>query len=251
MSKIAAIYNVFDGVELLAGSIKCIAPHVDVVIIVWQDVSNFGEKFSPLSVIESLDALELDFKVYHHKYEPDIKQSGFFNETRKRGIGLRLARMKECTHFLFLDVDEFHQDFGVAKQLYVESGHAGSVVRLHTYFKKPTLRVEQDEKYFVPFIHQLKPDTAVTDRRKYPFYVDPTRSVNELDVVELPIFMEHFSFVRKDIERKLRNSSIRGFYKKSSHYKEYQKDLKAGDYLESYKSKLIEVPDYFNINQML
>jgi hypothetical protein len=159
--------------------------------------------------------------------------------------------MKECTHFLHVDCDEYYQDFGEAKRLYLESGRAGSVVRLHTYFKKPTLRVEQDEKYFLPFIHELKPGTAITDRKQYPFYVDPTRSVNENDVIELPVFMEHFSWVRKNIGMKARNSSIRGFYKKSSHLKEYVRDLKAGDYLESYKSKLIEVPDYFNINSML
>lgn len=246
MNRIAAIYNVFDGCELLEGSIKCLVPHVDEIIIVWQDVSNFGETFSPLPVITSLD-----FPIITYKYNPAISQSGFKNETRKRDIGLQLARMKECTHFLFLDVDEFYQDFGAAKQLYLESGHAGSVVKLHTYFKKPILRVEEDEKYFVPFIHELKTDTRVTDRQQYPFYVDPTRSVNEKDVVELPVFMEHFSWCRKDIGMKVRNSSLKAFYKQSPHMKEYNRDLKAGDYLEPYKCKLIEVPDYFNINAML
>ncbi len=46
--KLAAIYNVWDGVELLKHSIASIKQDVDLIIIVYQDISNFGEEFNPL-----------------------------------------------------------------------------------------------------------------------------------------------------------------------------------------------------------
>jgi len=46
--KLAAIYNLWDGEELLLGSMKCLKDHVDLFIIVWQEVSNFGEPHNPL-----------------------------------------------------------------------------------------------------------------------------------------------------------------------------------------------------------
>jgi hypothetical protein len=58
--KLSVIYNVFDGVELLRGSMLCMKDHVDLFIIVYQDVSNFGEQYNPL---------------------PDMDLSGFSNVT--------------------------------------------------------------------------------------------------------------------------------------------------------------------------
>jgi len=50
--KLAAIYNVWDGVELLHGSIECIKDHVNQIIIVWQNVSNIGEIYDPMPEME-------------------------------------------------------------------------------------------------------------------------------------------------------------------------------------------------------
>ena len=47
--KLAAIYNVWDGEEHLLGSMKCLTGHIDLFIIVFQRVSNFGEPFDPLT----------------------------------------------------------------------------------------------------------------------------------------------------------------------------------------------------------
>lgn len=240
--KLAAIYNVWDGDELLQGSIDCIDGYVDLIVIVYQDVSNFGEYHHP----NWPKVKSNEFSII--QYTP-IKNKGKENEIAKRNLGLTEAKAMGCTHFLHLDCDEYYQDFGAAKELFIKSGAKGSVCPLHTYFKKPTLRLDKPENYFVPFIHELRPDTQA-GVKDYPFWVDPTRRINEKNVVELPVFMHHYSYVRKDIGRKVRNSTARKTIEKK-HFVDYQRDLKAGDYLPCFDRTLIEVPDYFNINAML
>ena len=44
--KLAALYTVFNALELLEGSINQIYPHTDLVIIGWQSVSHHGEASS-------------------------------------------------------------------------------------------------------------------------------------------------------------------------------------------------------------
>jgi len=240
---LAAIYNVFDGEELLKGSIDCLKNDVDHIIIVWQDVSNFGEFHNPMPEITR--ATE-GFNAHLIYYRPDViksQKSGMINEARKRNIGLTKARELGCTHFLHIDVDEYYHDFATAKQLYFDSGRAGSVCRMYTYFKRPTLRLEQPENYYVPFIHEIKRHTR-TGFQDYPFHVDPTRKINESDVGELPIKMHHFSWVRKSIARKARNSSAKNL----SQHLHYYDIAENGTYLPFYQSKLIETENLFNID---
>lgn len=207
--KLAAIYNVWDGIELLGGSMKCLEGHIDQLIIVYQVTSNFGEKYDPLKDIISCVPKSIPVKII--KYEPDISIGGLQNETLKRNIGLDHARALGCTHFLHLDCDEYYQDFGQVKNEFISSNANGSVVRIYTYFKKPTWRLENYEGYFVPFIHELLGHTK-SGRSSYPYYCDPTRTINEGNVVCLSSQpMHHYSWVRNDIKRKARNSSASPF----------------------------------------
>lgn len=243
--KLCAIYNVWDGVELLKYSINSIKNDVDLIIIVYQTKSNFGEEYNPLEEIRK--ALPGDHPItLIQNYTPEYI-GGAVNEIKKRNLGLKLAYNEGCTHFLHLDCDEIYEDFNKAKNLYVESGAEGSVCKLFTYFKLPTLRFETEDGYFVPFIHQLKEDTRAGEMR-YPFYCDPTRMINCENVVELPVHMQHFSWVRKDIERKFRNSSAKVNLEKGTmlqHY--YNPECGPGYYVRDYEKKLIEVENKFGI----
>jgi|SRR5690242_4904329 len=200
--KLAAIYNVWDGEELLQRSIDTIKDHVQVIIIVYQTISNMGESHEPNLELETGGA-----KLILQKYSPVVGNGGTFNEQEKRNLGLAVARQVGCTHFLHMDVDEFYQDFGKAKQEYIDSMAFGSVCRIFTYFCKPTWRLENLDGYYVPFIHRLQAHTTCGRGFAYTFYCDPTRVVNEANVVCLTAIMHHFSWVRKDIYKKARNSS--------------------------------------------
>ena len=245
MKKLCAIYNVFDSVELLKGSMECLKNDVDLFIIIWQDVSNFGEKYHAF-----LDADFSNFEkpIYDFKYEPNLNISGAENETNKRNKGLEIAKHHNCSHFLHLDCDEYYENFAEAKQKFIDSGANGSVCKILTYFKKPTLRLENEDNYYVPFIHELI-EITTAGNQDYPFYVDPTRKINEQNVVLLDIYMHHFSWIRNNIERKFRNSSAKANIEKSDLLKDYYSDeTKSGYFLKDYGQKLIEVENLFNIN---
>jgi len=265
--KLAAIYNVWDGDELLPYSIASILEYVDVIIIIWQEHSNYGEYYYP-----EVGQSNLNFDAFHRKiagiakkekpvqlitsvkyiyqeYKP-VSNSGASNETSKRNIGLDIAKEEECTHFLFMDCDESYQDFGKAKKEFIDSDADGSVCELFTYWVNPTYQLEPKEDYFVPFIHKLRKNT-LAGMQEYPWWCDPTRRVNEQNVVKIASCMHHFSYVRNDIERKLRNSSAKINIEKSTYLEDY-KDLKrtlapSGHYIPCMKRNIKIVDNIFNI----
>jgi hypothetical protein len=245
--KLAAIYNVFDGEELLKGSIDQLS--VDLIIIVWQDVSNFGESYSPMERMQA-DGIDKLPNVIFHRYTPQVG-SGQNNEIRKRQIGINIAKEHNCTHFLHLDCDEYYdkKEFEDEKNYILENDIQGSVCKMFTYFKKPTWRLATPDGYFVPFIHRLKHNTKI--EKKYPFYVDPTRGINETEVKELPIFMHHFSWVRDNIERKANNSSAKSNIFKGTLLKDYYStnlfSNPEGYYLKDFNKRLILVENKFNV----
>jgi hypothetical protein len=244
--KLAAIYNVWDGLELLQGSIKCIKDHVDLIVIVYQDISNYGEIREPFPAI-------IDDKIELLKYDPTIEWGGNLNERAKRNLGIEFARMNHCTHFLHMDCDEYYEDFGTIKDAYFNCDHAGSVVRLKTYFKKPTFMLDPIEDYYVPFIHILREETKA-GVSSYKFYVDPTRGINETEVIELPFFMHHFSWVRHDIMKKARNSSANVnnmLVKNEQIFKDYNSpDIGEGYLVSNWNRKIKVVPDIFGLSKI-
>lgn len=197
--KLAAIYNVWDGSELLPYSIAQIQPHVDVIVIVYQTVSNFGEHYTPtLPERGTINVL----------YHPDLTKSGTFNETRKRNLGLEVARSEGCTHFISMDCDEIYDGLVFKKYRDIVEQYDSSACKMLTYYKRPDIRLSPLETYYVPFISKLLPDTRLGSAG-YPVLADPTRTVSthkNFYIIDEPI-MHHFSWVRADIGRKLRNSS--------------------------------------------
>lgn len=240
-TKLAAIYNVWDGDELLQGSIDQIRPHVDLVIVVWQSVSNLGEEYLPYIVKPPVDK--------YRKYTPDFNISPAANETRKRNSGLDLARELGATHFISMDCDEYYvpEEFAEAKKQVIEGGYDASACQLYTYYKYPTDQLNPPETYFVPFIHKIYPETRL-GLFNYPVFSDPTRRVNtSKKFLKLGFLMHHFSFVRRDIGRKFRNSSSR------QAYQDWQKHVQTFESYESTGQKvhlvgdIVKVPNRFGI----
>lgn len=247
--KTAAIYNVFDGTELLIHSMRSVKSGVDVFIIVWQSESNFGEFYYPFqknTVTKS--ELEQEFNCIFIQYTP-TRKAGTANETEKRNIGIEIAKSLDCSHFIFMDCDELYENFEYLKNNFLKSGATGSVCPILTYFKRPTLRLATFDNYFVPFIHELHKDTkAGKQREKYPFYVDPTREVNQTNIIQLSDPMHHFSWCRNDIGLKVRNSSAKANIEHSFLIRDYNfEGTKEGYYLHDYRQKLVKVDDIFGL----
>lgn len=239
--KLACIYNIWDGTEILRGSMLSVKERVDIFILVIQNVSNYGEYYTPLSDVD-LSGFNYEIKFFN----PQIGH-GAHNEKAKRNIGIQAARDLGCTHFLCMDCDEYYENFDKAVNEYLDSGKEGSVCKMYTYFKKPTLRFENFDNYYVPFIHKLKADT-VSGHPIYPYYVDPTRKINCEDVALINEPMHHFSYVRKDIIRKCSNSSAKANIQKSQLLTDYyDEDIGPGFFVKDFNQKLIEVENIFNI----
>lgn len=243
--KLAAIYNVYDGVELLPFSINQIKNHVDKIIIVYQNKSNFGEFKNTDKELEAImPSLQIGSKVWFKQYTPTFK-NGTVNERAKRNLGLQIAKDLNCTHFLFMDCDEVYDKFEENKNQFLNSGADGSVCRIITYFKKPTLRLTNYDNYYVPFIHKIYPDSVAGI--KYPYYCDPTRGVTCNHVVILDFAMHHFSWVRLDIEMKVRNSSANVNQAVHDLLIQYKSDVQNGTFLHHYKQKLMFAPNLFGM----
>lgn len=198
---------------MLFKSLDAVQPLVDGVVIVYSETSNFGEKGATPFLLQAAEVESV------YQVEPNLKITPRENETYKRNYGLHIAREQGYTHFLTMDADEFYEPepFLKAKERFLnEPNLAGLVCQCQTYFKSPQLTIGLDTT-LVPFIHKLTPTIRHEFNKRYPFAwegnqirIDPTRSLNINSGVErTDLIMHHYSWIRKDFNKKIRNSTAR------------------------------------------
>lgn len=245
--KLVAVIIVWDDWELVYCQIEHFLKHkmVDDVLVIFSEYSNYGE-FSEF-IFKDYNIDYEGKKVELIQWEPDSKNVPRENETNKRNFGLIEARNRGFTHFLILDADEFYEPepFLKAKERFLnEPNLAGLVCQCQTYFKSPQLTIGLDTT-LVPFIHKLTPTIKHEFNKQYPFAwingqirIDPTRSLNISSGVErTDLIMHHMSWIRRDYEKKIRNSTARRNLERSS----IRNDLvfaKEGYFVEFYQRHL-------------
>lgn len=211
--KLGVVFNVFDGEELLEDAVARIAHFSSYIILICQGVSNHGiENYA--GAIECQRLNNLGFVDEVMTFTPDLSQSPYTNELEKRNLGLHVLRKVGCTHFLMMDVDEFYRDTEAANaiQAIKDYDYGVTYCRLYTYYKYPVVQLTPMEEYFVPFICKLTDDVSLGGPTLYEApLVDPTRRirpVTNMHVFEQDVLtMHHMTFVRRDLEKKMRNSS--------------------------------------------
>lgn len=245
--KLCAIYNVWSDWDLLKHSVNNIRPLVDGVIIIASEKSNYGE-------LDKIPSCWMDSELYSR--EPQFSHP-MNSETDKRNYGLQIAREQGYTHFLMMDSDEFYEPEQLLKekQRFIDNPDlAGLVCASQVYFKSPTLTIGLDTTR-VPFIHKLTPNLKHEFNRSYPYAwdekrqirIDPTRSLNINEGIEWSdIIMHHMSWVRKDYEKKIRNSTARNNIEKST-IREDLRVAKAGELCKFYGKILSAAPNLFNL----
>ena len=248
--RLAAIFCVWDDYELLNRSIDNIWPLVDQVIVMYSIESNFGELSErpvPLS----------DKPILAYPREPDFDLTPQQNERRKRNSGLEIARQLGFTHFIMCDSDEMYEPEAFLKEKeHIEKENiTGTVCRTKVYFKRPDLTIGFDTT-LVPFIHKITPDLRFEWNTKYPFAfegprkdirIDPTRQLNITSGVEMSeIVMHHYSWIRKDFDKKIRNSTARQNIENSTILKDLL-NAKPGYFCEFYGKTLEPSSDLFNL----
>lgn len=256
--RLGVSYNTFDGEELLEDSIKAIRNEVNYISVVYQTVSNFGQECDKglVPLLERLKSEGLVDELF--EYHPRINKGGHFNEITKRNIGLSLSEGAGCTHHMAMDSDEFYtmDQFRYMKKIMEEGGYDSSACQMTTYYKEPIYRLEPKEEYYVSLLFKIKQEREYVIGHPFPVLVDPTRRMepgNCKIFTRDEIEMHHMSYVRKDIEKKVRNSSAKvNFESWIPEFLEYFNNWKEGDDAlmpgrPPGRYNLIKVENYFNI----
>lgn len=257
--KLCAIYNVWGDWDWMELSYERMRPLVDGVIIVYSERSNYGE-FSEIPYPWDMNKNPYSFLYYadddlHIDQREPVFHHPAHSETDKRNFGLEMARELGYTHFVTMDADEVYspEEFNAAKKLFEDPELQGLVCRCQTYFKSPQLTIGLDTT-LVPFIHKITPTLKHDFNRSYPFAwegqairIDPTRSFNINSGVKMcDVTMHHYSWVRKDHEKKIRNSTARANLERST----IREDLalaKEGYFCKFYQNTLVRAQVDFNI----
>lgn len=266
--KLAAIYNVWADWDWLEQSYKNIRPLVDGVIVVASELSNYGEVCkipSPWDNDVHLYRYYADDELLVEEVDPPYAYPAH-SETFKRNYGLKIAREQGYTHFIMMDADEFYDpvDFiQVKKRFEVNHDLQGLVCASQVYVKSPTLTIGLDTT-LVPFIQKITSTLKHEFNRNFPFAwtdqngvpftnkkrirIDPTRSTTATTGIEWSsIILHHFSWVRKDYARKIRNSTAKANLERMDLANKIV-HLKEGDIFDLYPGKpLVRVPNRFAI----
>ncbi len=251
--RLTSIINVWsDCVELLPFCIKNHLQFCDGIIVVWSQHSNHGEKND--AILEYILANGHDERVKFHQLEPLKTLKLLSNEIRKRNHGIEIAYNEGFTHYLIADADEMYdpESMNFDKRMF-DGNLNGLVHRLRVYVGKPTLWC--DDHTLVPGIHVLNKNSQVGGYRGYPFaydakgncHIDPSRRPYIMDGIKVsPTFCEHYSYVRKNIDLKIDNSSANLKNSRQIIYQELR-DAKPGYVSKLYHQPLKESENYFNI----
>lgn len=249
--KLASIINVWaDCVELLPFCIKNHLEFCDGVIVVWSQYSNHAVQND--AVLEYILANGHDSRVQFVQVEPWRGVTPLNSETRKRNHGIAVAREKGFTHFLIADADEmyFHTQMQADKERIESENLNGLVAPLVVYIGKPTLKCY--DHTLVPTIHKLTKTSQVGAFREYPFAyddqgrarIDPSRRPFDTSGIEFGTSIcHHYSYVRKNIDLKIDNSSANLRRSRQVIYDELR-DAKPGYVSKLYHQRLQECENY-------
>jgi len=205
--KLALIINVFEGEEHLPKVLR-IRPNVDYCIAVTQKVSYNGEYYDRGHEVASREKL-IDKIV---EFVPQLHLKPRINERLKRNMGIQEAIKQGCTHFIECDSDEVYSpiQFETAKKHLYENDYDSSFCRHINYYYSNEYLMNPPLTFYVPFIHKLTKETII-GVDFHTIEMDETRRISPIGKMkvfdEKELIMHHYTLVRENIGRKLRNSS--------------------------------------------
>jgi len=263
--RLAAIYTVFNGTEMLQKSIHQIKKQVDLTIIGMQEISNAGQNISHEDAMNCVTAegelQESGYDAMLINYRPDLGVNRKENERRKLTRLIDVARNQGATHFVLLAADHFYRtrEFRAAKEIAITNNVDVTLTRMYTYYKKPTWRLEKIEDYWMPFICRITAETKAIKENYYPVRVDPAVRISPANSFhrypESEIMLHHYSMVRHDIDSKFKNAAAAQNWGKGQtenyrrEYREYSLESNPGiTYFGGIKVK--PYPDIFGLESL-
>ena len=209
-------YSVYDGEELLEASIRSIRSEVDYICVVYQTKSWYGEPAHPelIHLLNNLQTNQLIDELI--EYIPDCNIPAGKQELNKRNMGLRAAQKAGCTYYMTMDTDEFYKsdDLKKAKYTIARENLTHTYCNIFTYGLSPTVFLP-NYCYHCQFFSRLTKFSKHQNDSHATAEVDPTRKLSHIPwwrggskYFVLPFMgMHHMSYLRKNISKKLTNSS--------------------------------------------
>lgn len=253
--KLALLYTVFNGEELLEQSIANHIDHVDTIVICFQEISNKGN----VSRTIKKDLLNLCIKYQHivlSEFFPNLNLSTKQNERAKHNQMLDIARALDATHFIMAACDHFYmpEHIRYGQQFVVQHNMDATYTQMYTYYKYPTWTICPIEEYFMPFICRLNEHTRFIERSENKVHVDPALYLPKGNMYTFPTaqaILHHFSMIRLDIRNKFANAaaSIRWTPEQVEQFIAEYENAKPGDRITYFPDGryLVQVPDFFKI----
>lgn len=186
--RVAAMYKLVFGEEWLEASVSSVIDHVQWLCFVvsdrtWSDQSIAGDQEQILALLSELNK--------RHPGRIFVLQGSWSQQLQHVRDGLDFTRRccPQATHALYIDSDEIYPE-GQLKKLIRYASHQKFAnkalhVSWHTFFKSIHFRVDPIDPYRPLALFPLIPNAEFTDFRE----------VN-LDSVEVPVRICHFSYVR-------------------------------------------------------
>ena len=239
--KLSISYTLFDAEEWLEASVSQVRDYADIITVIFQEVSNFGDTCSPelVPLLKKLYDKGMIDKI--HRYDPQLNGRGDLNELCKRQHGLEIGRQHGCTHHMSMDVDELYtkEEIEYVIREVEKHDYDSCACQMLTYYKKPCYILDPPEEYYVPLMYKIVPQRNFVFAYPFPVVVDPTRRM-PIDNCRIfkrsEIQMHHMSYVRNDMAKKLNNSSakvnwesiIPDFVERFNHWTPDQKAIMPG-----------------------
>lgn len=258
--KLALLYTVWigDDMEMLKSSIMHHKDLVDAIYINYQYISNRGETAHDNKAV-FWDMMREFATNYPNVFigdffKPDLNVNTKENERVKHNNMIQLlknhAQTDGYTHFIMTACDHFYTPGQLewAKEYHQSHNIDLSFTMMRTYYKHANWYLDPMEYYYMPFIHKLYPETEISKNVKYPVRVDPSVMVNTSKKFRVftpdECLLHHYSMVRKDIERKLRNAaaSIRWTPQQVETFISEYHNAKPGDQISYFQGrKIVEI----------
>jgi hypothetical protein len=259
MNNIAAIYNVWDGEELLPFSVEQIKNRVRHIIFVVQTVGNSGVKsLEGLRVCHELrqkiNSLPCAATAYVIEYEPTEKDF-VKRQIQKRNAGINYAVALGADAVMCLDTDEIVEgDLEGAYELFKHHNADIAVAQLWTYIGEPALRLSKpDITAQIALLQKPIPITGAPTWAGASRLLDYERTISYGKGKSLALNIDflcvhHYSWVRKDLQKKIDAHAMKAYIEGASRLSAEVKAAKAGSRIAHYRDNLISVPNKFGIS---
>lgn len=229
--QVAVGINLFDGEELLIDSLLSYRPFVHKLYVAYQCLGHYGNEHQDPNLEKTLYHLRdiglIDELIKFENFEIAKNQLQFAQlSTEKMNLVLSKAREQNCSHFMWVDNDEFFvpkQLNYIISQTYkvwepqnnLNNGQAHYIVgacQHLQYYKSPAFRMKVKAGEFIALFFPIK-DSSIKFEYGFPCQVSisPERKPNiyqYLTFMRFEVEMHHLSFVRHGLQAKAQSQQI-------------------------------------------